>query len=126
MGCGGAWADRECYRPCMAFDPELAGRLRELLAGEHGVTEKKMFGGLGFLVNGNMCVSASGQGGMLVRIDPEGTATALKRAHASLMTMGGRSMEGWIRVAPEGVRTKREIQPWLKLSLGYVKGLPKK
>ena len=110
----------------MAFDQELAGTLRELLAQERKVTEKKMFGGLAFLVNGNMCVSESGKGGMLVRIDPAETKAALARPHATLMVMGGRSMDGWIRIAPAGVSTKRQIEPWLRRSLAYVKSLPPK
>jgi len=110
----------------MAFDQELAGTLRELLAKERKVTEKKMFGGLAFLVNGNMCVSASGKGGMLVRIDPAETKAALAQPHATRMVMGGRSMDGWIRIAPAGVSTKREIEPWLRRSLAYVKSLPPK
>ena len=110
----------------MAFDQKLAGTLRELLARERKVTEKKMFGGLAFLVNGNMCVSASGKGGMLVRIDPAETKAALAQPHATLMVMGGRSMDGWIRIAPAGVSTRREIELWLGRSLVYVKTLPPK
>ena len=110
----------------MAFDEKLASQLRDLLARESKVTEKKMFGGLAFLVNGNMCVSASGKGGMLVRIDPDETKAALDRPHVTRMVMGGRSMDGWIRVAPAGASTKREIEPWVRRSLDYVKKLPPK
>ena len=110
----------------MAYDEELAGRIRDLVGDEPGLTEKKMFGGLAFLLRGNMCVSASGKGGMLVRIDPSETDTALAQPHATRMVMGGRSMDGWIRVAPAGVSTKREIEPWLTRSLAYVKMLPPK
>jgi TfoX/Sxy family transcriptional regulator of competence genes len=110
----------------MAYDEDLANRLRELLADEDAVTEKKMFGGLAFLVRGNMSVSASGQGGLLARIDPASTSEALAREHVSLMEMRGRTMDGWVRVAPEGVRTKRQLQPWVKRSLAYVKTLPPK
>ena len=88
----------------MAYDEDLADRLRELLAQEPAITERKMFGGLAFLHHGNMSVSASGRGGLLVRIDPEQTDDALARPHASLAVMGGRPMEGWLRVAPEGSR----------------------
>src|SRR4051795_8044680 len=95
----------------MAYDEDLANRLRELLADEDAITEKKMFGGLAFLLQGNMAVSASGQGGLLARIDPADTEAALARPHAALMEMGKRSMAGWIRVAPEGVKTKRELAP---------------
>jgi hypothetical protein len=110
----------------MAYDEELARRLRDLLAGERAVTEKKMFGGLGFLLNGNMCVSASRTGGLLARIDPADTRAVLARPHASLMQMGGRSMDGWIMVAPAGVKAGRDLEGWVKRSVAFVKTLPKK
>jgi TfoX/Sxy family transcriptional regulator of competence genes len=110
----------------MAYDEDLANRLRELLADEDAVTEKQMFGGLAFLVGGNMSVSASGKGGLLARIDPADTDAALARPHASRMEMAGRSMDGWIRVAPEGVKTKRQLASWVNRSLGYVRTLPAK
>jgi hypothetical protein len=110
----------------MAYDEDLAHRLRELLAGERGVTEKKMFGGLAFLVHGNMCVSASGRGGLLARVDPATTEKELARPHVSLMEMGGRSMDGWLRVAPEGITTTRQLRAWVTKSLGYVQTLPRK
>jgi TfoX/Sxy family transcriptional regulator of competence genes len=110
----------------MAYDEDLANRLRELLADEDGVTEKKMFGGLAFLLHGHMSVSVSGQGGVLARIEPAETDAALKKPHVSLMEMRGRTMEGWVRVAPEGVKTKRQLEPWVKRSVAYVKTLPPK
>jgi TfoX/Sxy family transcriptional regulator of competence genes len=110
----------------MPYDEDLANRLRELLADEDDITEKKMFGGLAFLKNGHMSVSASGKGGLLVRVDPAETHGALEREHVERMEMGGRSMDGWLRVAPEGVRTKRQLQPWVKRSLTFVKTLPPK
>jgi TfoX/Sxy family transcriptional regulator of competence genes len=110
----------------MAYDEDLANRLRELLAGEDGITEKKMFGGLAFLLHGHMSVSASGQGGLLARIDPSETDAMLKKEHVSLMEMRGRTMDGWLRVAPEGLKTKRQLESWVKRSLGYVKTLPPK
>ena len=110
----------------MAYDEDLANRLRELLAGEDAVTEKKMFGGLAFLVHGHMSVSASGQGGLLARIDPGETSAALSKPHVSLMEMRGRTMDGWVRVAPEGVRTKRQLEPWVRRSLSFVKTLAPK
>jgi len=103
----------------MAYDEDLANRMRELLAEEDAVTERKMFGGLAFVLHGNMSVSASGRGGLLARIDPAETDAALARPHASLMHMRGRTMEGWIRVAPEGIATKRQLAPWVKRSLAY-------
>ena len=110
----------------MAYDEQVAQRIRDLVVGDLDVTEKKMFGGLAFLVHGNMAVSASGQGGLLARIDPADTEAALARPHAALMEMGKRSMAGWIRVAPEGVRTKRELTSWVKRSVAYAKTLPPK
>jgi TfoX/Sxy family transcriptional regulator of competence genes len=110
----------------MAYDEDLANRLRELLADEEGVTEKKMFGGLAFLVRGNMSVSASGKGGLLARIDPNDTDAALARPHVTRMEMGGRSMDGWVRVAPEGVKTKRQLASWVDRSLAFVRTLPAK
>jgi TfoX/Sxy family transcriptional regulator of competence genes len=110
----------------MAYDEDLANRLRELFAAEDAVTEKKMFGGLSFLIHGNMSVSASGKGGLLVRIDPADTDACLARPHVELMTMGGRTMDGWITVAPDGVKTKRELAAWVKRSVAFVKTLPAK
>jgi TfoX/Sxy family transcriptional regulator of competence genes len=110
----------------MAYDEDLANRLRELLAGEDGVTERKMFGGLAFLLDGHMSVSASGQGGLLARVDPGETEAMLKKPHVSLMEMRGRTMDGWLRVAPEGVKTKRQLESWVKRSVGYVRTLPAK
>jgi TfoX/Sxy family transcriptional regulator of competence genes len=110
----------------MAYDEDLANRLRELLADEDAITEKKMFGGLAFLRHGNMTVSASRNGGLLARIDPAHTEAALARPHVELMRMGGRTMDGWITVAPEGLRTKRELAAWVKRSLAFVRTLPAK
>ena len=110
----------------MPYDEDLANRLRELLAREDAITEKKMFGGLAFLLHGNMTVSASRNGGLLVRIDPAETDAALAKPHVARMEMGRRTMDGWITVAPEGVRTKRQLEPWVKRSLDYVRTLPPK
>ncbi len=110
----------------MAYDEDLADRLRDLLADEDAVTEKKMFGGLAFLLHGNMSVSASRTGGLLARIDPADTDAALARPHVSLMEMGGRRMEGWVIVAPEGLKTKRELAAWVRRSVAFVKTLPRK
>ncbi len=107
----------------MAYDEDLANRLRELLADEDAISEKKMFGGLAFLLDGNMSVSASHNGGLLVRIDPADTDASLARPHVALMEMGGRTMDGWITVAPDGLKTKRELAGWVKRSVGFVKTL---
>jgi TfoX/Sxy family transcriptional regulator of competence genes len=110
----------------MAYDEDLANRLRELLADEDAIGEQAMFGGLAFLLHGHMSVSASRNGGLLVRIDPADTDAALARPHTALMEMGGRTMNGWITVAPEGLKTKRELAPWVKRSVTFVRTLPPK
>jgi TfoX/Sxy family transcriptional regulator of competence genes len=110
----------------MAYDEDLATRIRELVGKERGLTEKRMFGGLAFLINGNMAVSASGQGGLLVRVDPEETDALLKKRHAQPFEMRGRSMPGWLRVEPDGVRTKRQLQPWVARGVAYARSLPGK
>ena len=110
----------------MAYDERLAERIRELLAGEPGLTEQKMFGGLAFLIGGNMAVAASGQGGLLVRADPEHSDTLVETTDARLMEMRGRKMRGWLRVASEDVRTKRELARWVDLGASYARSLPAK
>jgi TfoX/Sxy family transcriptional regulator of competence genes len=110
----------------MAYDEDLANRIRELIAAEPGVTEKKMFGGLAFLIGGNMSVAASGQGGLLVRVEPEASDTLLEQPHTSLMEMRGRTMRGWLRVDAEGVETKRELEPWVRRGVEYARSLPPK
>ncbi len=110
----------------MAYDTELADRIRELIASERGVEEKRMFGGLAFLINGNMSVAASGQGGLLVRVPPEDTDKLLGRAHVSPMEMRGREMRGWLRVDADGVKTKRQLQSWVTRGAAYARGLPPK
>jgi TfoX/Sxy family transcriptional regulator of competence genes len=110
----------------MAYDEDLANRLRELLADETAITEKKMFGGLAFLLHGNMCVAASRNGGLLARIDPADADACLARPHVALMEMGGRTMDGWLTVAPEGLKTERELAAWVKRSVIFVKTLPPK
>jgi TfoX/Sxy family transcriptional regulator of competence genes len=110
----------------VAYDEELAGRIRELLANEANVTEQKMFGGLAFLIGGNMAVSASGQGGVLVRVDPEESDALIAETGATEMEMRGRSMRGWLRVAPEHVSTEPELARWVELGSGYARSLPPK
>jgi TfoX/Sxy family transcriptional regulator of competence genes len=110
----------------MAYDAELAARIRDLLADERDVAEKRMFGGLAFLVGGNMAVAASGQGGLLVRVDPDESPTLVKRPGAELMEMRGRKMPGWLRVAPGGVRTKRQLEGWVGRGVAYARALPPK
>src|SRR5437764_15125669 len=110
----------------MAYDEDLANRIRELLAAERGVSEQKMFGGLAFLIGGNMSVAASGQGGLMLRCDPAETDKLLKKPHARRFEMRGRSMDGWLRVDAEGVSTKRQLEPWVKIGVGYARSLPPK
>jgi len=110
----------------MAYDEDLANRIRELLGRERGVEEKRMFGGLAFLVNGNMSVAASGQGGLLVRVPPNDTDKLLERAHVTAMVMAGREGRGWLRVDAEGVKTKRQLQSWVTRGVGYARSLPPK
>src|SRR5579872_2622673 len=110
----------------MAYDEELAARIRALVAGERGVTEKAMFGGLAFLVGGNMAVAASGQGGLLVRVDPDESDALVAKTKAETMVMRGRAMSGWLRVASEHVTTKRELAKWVDRGVGYARSLPAK
>ncbi len=110
----------------MAYDEQLADRIRELVVGESDLTEKKMFGGLAFLIGGNMAVAASGQGGLLVRVDPAASDALVESTNARLMEMRGRSMQGWLRVDLEDLRTKRELAKWVELGTRYARSLPAK
>ena len=110
----------------MAYDEKLAARIRELVAGEAGLAEQKMFGGLAFLIGGNMAVAASGQGGVLVRVDPAESDALVATTNARLMEMRGRSMQGWLRVDAEDVRTKRQLAEWVELGATYARSLPAK
>jgi TfoX/Sxy family transcriptional regulator of competence genes len=110
----------------MAYDEDLANRIREIVLPEPGVTEQRMFGGLAFLVNGNMSVSASGQGGLLLRVDPAETDALLARQHAHPFEMRGRMMQGWLRVDAEGVRAKRQLERWVARGVSYARSLPSK
>jgi TfoX/Sxy family transcriptional regulator of competence genes len=110
----------------MAYDEQLAARLRELLAGEKDLAEKKMFGGLAFLIGGNMAIAASGQGGLLVRVDPADSDELVATTNASLMEMRGRQMQGWLRVDTEDVSTKARLTRWAKLGTAYARSLPAK
>ena len=110
----------------MAYDEDLANRIRELIAAESGVVEKKMFGGLAFLIGGNMSVAASGQGGLMVRCDPEQTDALVARPHARRFEMRGRAMDGWLHVDDEGVKTRGQLEPWVAVGVDYAKSLPAK
>jgi TfoX/Sxy family transcriptional regulator of competence genes len=110
----------------MAYDEDLANRIRELIAAEPDVSERSMFGGLVFRVGGNMSVAAGGQGSLVVRVDPEETDEFLAKPHAQPFVMGGRPMEGRVRVDAEGVRTKRQLERWVSRSVAYARSLPPK
>jgi len=110
----------------MAYDEDLAIRIRELLAGESDITERRMFGGLAFLMGGHMSVAASAQGGLMVRIHPEDTDALLAKPHARPFEMRGRELQGWLRVDPEGLRTKRQLAPWVTRGVAYARSLPAK
>ncbi|MEE6177406.1 TfoX/Sxy family protein [Mycobacterium sp. 050134] len=110
----------------MAYDEDLANGIRELLGAERGVEEKRMFGGLAFLIDGHMSVAVSGQGGLLVRVPPEDTEALLRRDHVAPMVMAGRETRGWIRVSVGGLRTRRQLQGWVTRGVGYARSLPPK
>jgi TfoX/Sxy family transcriptional regulator of competence genes len=110
----------------VAYDTELADRLRYLIGSEPGVSEKKMFGGLAFLVSGNMAISASGQGGALVRVDPAEAGALVATGDATLAVMGGRTMQGWLRVSSADLDTDEQLTGWVDRAVGYARSLPPK
>ena len=110
----------------MAYDEALAERIRELVAGEPNLTEKKMFGGLAFLIGGNMAVAASGQGGILVRVDPEESDALVASTPAEPMEMRGKQMPGWLRVATDEVSSDPALAEWVERGVGYARSLPAK
>jgi hypothetical protein len=110
----------------MAYDEALAARIRELLGDDPDLAEQRMFGGLAFLVAGNMAVAASSQGGLMVRVDPERTEDLLAEPHAAPMVMRGREMQGWLRVGADGVQTPQALAPWVERGVAYARSLPAK
>ena len=110
----------------MAYDEDLANRIRELIAGEPGITEKKMFGGLAFLIGGNMAVAARGQGGILVRVDPGESDELVSSTPAEMMEMRGRQMPGWLRIDSEDVADDAALSEWVERGAGYSGSLPPK
>ena len=110
----------------VAYDEDLANRIRELTGGEADLAEKKMFGGLAFLVGGSMAVAASGQGGVMVRVDPAESDRLVATSHARPMGMRGRPMQGWLRVDTEHLRTRRQLARWVELGVAYGRSLPAK
>jgi TfoX/Sxy family transcriptional regulator of competence genes len=110
----------------MVYDVKLADRIRACLGSEDGLTEKPMFGGLAFLINGNMAIAASGQGGVLVRVDPEQSDELVRTTSATVAVMRGRAMPGWLRVATEDLGTARQLGKWVRLGADYAATLPAK
>ena len=110
----------------MPYDEKLAARIRAQVGGEPGLTEQKMFGGLAFLIGGNMAIAASGQGGILVHADPDDSDSIVASTDAYLMEMRGKEMRGWLRVDSEHVGTKQQLAKWVVLGTGYARSLPAK
>jgi TfoX/Sxy family transcriptional regulator of competence genes len=110
----------------MAYDQELAGRIRRLIGSDPDLAERKMFGGLAFLIGGNMAIAASGEGGAMVRVDPQQSATLTATTNASLVEMRGRAMPGWLRVSSDDLRTDDQLTPWVERGTGYARSLPPK
>lgn len=110
----------------MAYDEVLADRIRDLLAADADVTERKMFGGLAFLVAGNLAVVASGQGGVMVRVDRADEERLLRSEGVTPMEMRGREMRGWLRVADSAVGTRRQLDRWVTLGSSFARTLPPK
>ena len=109
----------------MPYDEHLASRLRTMLKGTRGLEEKKLFGGVGFLLNGNMACGVH-KDSLIARIKPEATEAALKRPHARPFDISGRPMQGWVLVSPEGCRTDSALGTWVKQSVAFAKSLPPK
>jgi TfoX/Sxy family transcriptional regulator of competence genes len=114
------------YACPVAYDEDLAQRIRALIATEQGLTEKRMFGGLAFLIGGNMALAASGQGGILVRVGRDRSDQLVATTHASVAVMGGRPMPGWLRVGAEDLGTERRLRKWVDLGIDLARSLPSK
>jgi TfoX N-terminal domain len=110
----------------MAYDQELAGRIRQLIGSDPELTEKKMFGGLAFLIRGNMAIAASGEGGAMVRVDPAQSDELVATSKATLVNMRGRDMPGWLRISSGDLHTDDQLAPWVEIGTGYARSLPPK
>jgi hypothetical protein len=110
----------------MAFDEALAQRIRDLLEGEPGLREQRMFGGLAFLIGGHMAVAASGQGGLLVRVEPAEFDALIETANVRPMEMRGRAMRGWLRVDAAEVNEDEALARWVRRGAGYARSRPPK
>src|SRR5712691_7937790 len=110
----------------MAYDEQLAARIRKRLGKKRGLVEKRMFGGVAFLVNGNMCVGVH-KDELIVRLAPEETEQALRQKHTRMFDLsGGRTMKGWILVQPKGLATDAALGKWVGIGVGYAAKLPPK
>ena len=121
-----AFAAAVCTIVAMAYDHELAGRIRQLIGSDPELTEKKMFGVLAFLIRGNMAIAASSEGGAMVRLDPARSDALVATTKATLMNMRGRDMPGWLRVSSDDLRTDDQLAPWVEIGTGYARSLPPK
>jgi hypothetical protein len=110
----------------MAYDEALAQRIRDLIGPDPELTEKKMFGGLAFLIRGHLAVSASGQGGIMFRADPGQSGELTAKTTATVAVMRGREMPGWLRVSAGDVATDDELSPWVEIGIAYARSLPPK
>jgi hypothetical protein len=110
----------------MAYDEVLADRIRSALSGQDGVIEKRMFGGLAFLIGGHLAVAASRDGGLMVRVDPDRTEELLGRPDTEPFEMRGRPLDGWLRVRSEGLDSDSDLQQWVDQGVNYVRSLPPK
>jgi hypothetical protein len=114
------------YDRRMAYDEDLAARIRDLIGPDPDLTEKKMFGGLAFLIRGHMAISASGQGGVLIHVDPGRSAGLVATTKASTAVMQGREMPGWLRVSPEDLASDDDLSGWVSIGVGHARSLPPK
>lgn len=109
----------------MAFDETLAQRVRDALSDQPGITERRMFGGLAFMLHGNMCVCVN-QSSLMTRVGPDAYAAALAQPHAGLMDLTGRPMRGWVLVAPAGLATDAGLSEWIGRATAFTATLPPK
>jgi TfoX/Sxy family transcriptional regulator of competence genes len=110
----------------VAYDQELAGRIRRLIANAPDLTEKQMFGGLAFLIGGNMAIAASNQGGAMVRVDPQQSDALVATTTARLVQMRGRPMPGWLQISSDDLLTDDQLTPWVARGTEYARSLPPK
>ena len=110
----------------MAYDEDMADRIRRVMQDRADVSEKRMFGGLAFLVGGNMAVSASGQGGLLLRVDPADSDSLVRGPGVARAEMRGRQMDGWLRVDRSALASDDDLDRWVRVGVAYAASLPPK